>query len=1236
VEYGGSERFLVLSRLGAGGMGVVYRVHDRRHDQELALKTLARLEPAGLYRLKREFRSLADIVHPNLVRLHELLSEDEVVFFTMDLVNGVHFLDHLRPDGTLHDTPPSPDEDTAPWQGGQEQGPGSGPVAPPEGIDVQRIREAFRQLATGVHALHRAGKLHRDLKPSNVLVAEGSRVVILDFGLVIEAPGGEEMDFPRDAVVGTPSYMPPEHVATRLSSPAGDWYALGAMLYHALTGVPPFAGSIRKILSEKRWREPPRPPAPPGAEDLSQLCEALLRRRPDARPSAEEILRCLGEDARRRSPPAPSPASFVGRTAELRALGEALDAARGERPILLHLRGPSGIGKTTLLRRFLDGVRSHGDVATLVGRCHERESVPYKTVDSVIDDLSRYLLGLPSDEVRELLPRDVHAAALMFPVLARVEGIARAPKRSIETARPHHQRKRAFWALKELLRRIASRHSLIVCIDDFQWGDADGSSLLAELLRPPDPPPFLLVLAYRSEERESVALRTLTTQGDARPDSREIVLGSLDPDEARELARRLLAEQAGSTSAAAAVAREAEGNPFFLGELAAHLAEGGSHHVTLQELVSARLQRLTDPARELLETIAVAGRPLPEGVALESIEARAHRRAALNELRDAKLVRTTGAAADSLLEAYHDRIREHAASHMDPGRSREVHRRLASIIESAPAPDPEALATHWEAGGDLVRAARWTTEAARRAAQALALSRASELYRHAIDLHRRVEGAAPPELLEACGDAGLYAGLYELAVKCFEERLATLVDPLARASVQRKAAEAVLYQGQMTGGAVRFEEVLRTLGFPVPRTSWMVALRLVTTLARFALHACLPSLFVRRSPGPDSERLRMLAQTCSLLVDVYYWSDMRRAVLYEFAAVNAADRAGPSRDLVVVLANHDIGLSIFGLRRLGRRHSERARVIAEERGGPAERANAAHLQSYATACSGAAAEHAAGSERALKILQDDPDPYRLLYIEHSVAEAWTVQGFAEDARALLDATLPLVETLDNDRLRAWRYWTRGHAAARVGRLGEAEAFLQKALVCGRRAGDWLAAIEAGCRLAFLWALSGRTDDALRLAERSVLEYIRRQLRHITCVADGVFLAAAALHVVGGGVVSREQCRLARRVLWTRGPVSRCLRYTRPLFLAGGAAWLLARGQERRGRQRLARAVASAEVHGLNGELYDVHRLAAALSRGHADGARHAALASELQDAATARSRRALFGDETGLGGRQGR
>jgi serine/threonine protein kinase len=267
-------RLRVRRRIGEGGMGVVYEAHDERRRGAVALKTLSRLDAGNVYRLKNEFRSLADVSHPSLVRLHELFGEGEQWFFTMELIDGERFDRWVR----RHDN--------------ACEGPGH------EGqLDEARLRAALPQLVAAIAAIHAAGKLHRDLKPSNVLVTVEGRVVVLDFGLVVDPElGGVGQTVLDDSVSGTPAYMAPEQAAGTAASAASDFYALGVMLFEALTGKLPFEGRAHDMLVDKQ-----RLPAPVAAQwcpdvphDLGTLCEALLRRDPSTRPDASLLHTKLG------------------------------------------------------------------------------------------------------------------------------------------------------------------------------------------------------------------------------------------------------------------------------------------------------------------------------------------------------------------------------------------------------------------------------------------------------------------------------------------------------------------------------------------------------------------------------------------------------------------------------------------------------------------------------------------------------------------------------------------------------------------------------------------------------------------------------------------------------------------------------------------------------------------------------------------------------------------------------
>jgi hypothetical protein len=810
-----TDRFVLTRRLGAGGMGVVYEAMDRERNARVALKTLRDLDADGIYYLKREFRALAGVAHPNLVQLHELHQVGERWFFTMELLEGTDLLGHVR------------DE--------------SPPELLPSGVIYQRpnlarLRATLRQLAQGVAALHATGKLHRDIKPSNALVTPQGRVVLLDFGLVTDLTLTRLYQTVEPKLVGTPAYLAPEQAAREPPSPACDWYSVGALLYEALAGVPPFTGNLLEVLMAKQERDPPPPSslAPSVPADLEALCLELLRRQPERRPGGAEVLRWLGHEEEapevRLAPAGAAGAPWVGRGQHMGALGEALEVTVGGRPVVVFAHGASGMGKTALVQRFLDEVSRRPGVVVLPGRCYERELVPYRALDSLVDALARHLMGLPLHEAEALVPRDTQALVRVFPVLRRAEALA-APTRKATAAGaatdPHELRRRAFAALRELFGRIADRKTLVLHIDDLQWGDLDSATLLRHLTAPPDAPAALLVFSYRSEDAaESPCVQALRAAdlGGAEAERRELAVGPLEPAEARSLALSLLGEGGPEAAlSAAAIAEESGGSPFFIEELVKHLRAGAargkvgrSEGVTLDEVLRARVVGLGEEPRRLVEALAVAGRPLTRDVANRVAGLPPGEEQPLGVLRAGHLVRTRDNA--EALEVAHDRIRLAVLQAMPPARVRENHQRLARTLAAVPDVDPELLALHLEGAGERARAGLEAARAAARADEALAFERAVRLYRWALSLTDGDERERAP-VQARLGDALAHLGHGAEAADAY---LAAARGSVAAPALElrRRAAEQLLRVGHLDQGLSALRTVLHSIGAelaPTPR-----------------------------------------------------------------------------------------------------------------------------------------------------------------------------------------------------------------------------------------------------------------------------------------------------------------------------------------------------------------------------------------------------------------------------------
>jgi eukaryotic-like serine/threonine-protein kinase len=846
--FAGTDRYEITGTLGAGGMGVVYDALDRDRNVRVALKTLKTISPRALFRFKQEFRSLAGLEHPNLIQLHELVAVDDLWFFTMDYVPGVELMDYVRPAWETDDLPEdAPTIDDLVMETRLElpvsilgealpESPGAAGQARVNrsGFDLDRIRSSFAQLAEGLFALHSEGKLHRDIKPSNVLVTEEGHVVLLDFGLIAQMeqsdqPGQPESDgIPvaesakaeaagiyqtmEQSVSGTAAYMAPEQAIHRPLSEASDWYAVGTMLFESLTGRLPFEGAVMDLLRSKVREHAPDPSdlVPEIPEDLRLLCLDLLARNPDNRPPGREVLDRLSvrQSARTESFASTESDAFVGRESQLRAMREAFQRVLDGQTCVVEIDGLSGMGKSTLVDHFLDEVQHEHQALVLRGQCYEQESVPYKGIDNLVDELAKFLLRLPDGQEADLLVEDVALLARIFPVLNQVASISRLVEQSADIGDPRAIRSRAFEALAELLRRIGQTRPLILAIDDLQWGDADSAILLNELLQSEVPLQIMIVLAFRGEYVDtSPCLKSLRQAGWRRrsrarmtssQSSRNAVgletirLRPLAAEHICELVTEVLpAGQSLSQAETDQIVEESGGSPYFVQELVRWIGSGrqltssGDSTVGLDAVLWARARELPDSARRLLVAIAIAGQPISmqhafRASGLDQIEPRS-----LKSLHAGRFVRSTGTRLDDEVATFHDRVRESVTANVAPATRARVYANLAASLITDESVDPEMIADCSFHAGDLDTAGRYYEKAAQNASNSLAFSRAAFLFRRALK-HSPKRGASQIELRRKLADALANAGLgteaadeYLAVSASFEGREQLLLEGLA-------------------------------------------------------------------------------------------------------------------------------------------------------------------------------------------------------------------------------------------------------------------------------------------------------------------------------------------------------------------------------------------------------------------------------------------------------------------------
>ncbi len=658
--------------------------------------------------------------------------------------------------------------------------------------------------------LHKAGKLHRDIKPPNVLVTLEGRVVLLDFGLTadLESIGAERQ------VVGTVGHMSPEQAAGESVSTASDWYSVGVILFEAMTGQLPFAGTPDEVLAAKQKQAAPSPGAlvdglPP---DLVRLCVALLDRDASRRPGGRDVIALLGG-----RPPEPDdqpePARafpLIGRSRHRQVLDGGLAALHRRKTVSLFIFGRTGTGKTTLVRSFIDELLEREEAVVLSGRCYERESVPYKALDSLIDSLARYLKELPLEQAERLLPDDVGFLARAFPVLQSLEAIAGARLPPEETPDQQELRRRTFAGLRELLRRLAERTPLILAIDDLQWGDVDSAHLLAELICADQRPALLFIGCFRAEDADQnpflLEIRKAMPKESKGLDHRELAVEELSLAESRQLALALLGrDDAVALAQAHMVATESGGNPLFIDELVRHIQSGepierweAIGKLDLDEVLWTRIKRQPEDAVRLLGLVAVSGRPITQSLAFQASDLGAGARVALASLRSARLIRCLGQAHNEEVEIYHDRIRETVVAHLPAESIRWNHERLALVLITSGSVDPEILAVHCRGAGQTARASEYYSVAADQAAAALAFDRSARLFRVALELHQGTHAQAGM-LWRKLGDALANAGRGKEAAQVYAKaaETATAAETL---ELKRLASTQLLLSGEVEGG----------------------------------------------------------------------------------------------------------------------------------------------------------------------------------------------------------------------------------------------------------------------------------------------------------------------------------------------------------------------------------------------------------------------------------------------------
>jgi transcriptional regulator with GAF, ATPase, and Fis domain/tetratricopeptide (TPR) repeat protein/predicted Ser/Thr protein kinase len=1014
-------RYEVVRQLGEGGGGAVYLVRDRfAGGRGVALKRIhdARDEILG-GTLRREFQVLAALRHASLAEVYdfgEIGPGEDVppgLFFTREHIEGAPLVEALAD------------------------------------ASAERVARVFVELARALEPLHRSGLLHGDLKPHNVIVGDDDRVRLIDFGLARRQDAGQASG------LGTISYLAPEIAQGLPADVRSDLYALGATLYQALTGRPPFTGeSVREVIDQHLRAMPPEPvagrPALAGAifDKLAQVALRCLAKKPSDRyPDVSEVeaaIRSACPDAAARAEPfIPVLPGTIGREGELDTLEGAL-AKRIDRAASspLHVvQGEAGSGKSTLLREFrwraqLRGVRVVEVPVAAAGG----------TLAAAGTLLARTAALLPDDDPLHDKARDALA--------------------SLENATGGDEAQDA-GVLRDAIARVvlaaSARAPLCIVVEDLDLADADVGALLRYVAHSAATEDRLLLVASHAVDAESVRALGPAPRAVLRP------LG------APEVAALVKAARGRSDDAlAAAVLQHAGGNPLFTMEvLRAALAGGVATErdlealrlpARLEDMLLQRVRTRPEDERAVLLALAAVGRP----ATTELIAAGAGQTSAgqeLARLRAAGIVSRTTDGTWALARAQLGP----ALLAGEPAASRRlVHGRIAHALAASGLERPE-LAHHLVQAGDRDGARRAAPTAAaalrkigayRQAAQLLeglatllegepaAREALETLVELAVDigdydraealvarLLRDAEGGARAHALALRGRVAVERGALEIACQALEQALALETAPGAQAEIIHRLARAhlrrgdfpaaedaarrglalappegrtrvdltavlglvAMYRGDLRGGTGTLQEALELARAGGERRSEMTLLSYLATARKRAGDFSRAADYLRQSLAIAEEvgdAAGVASYHATLGAICYEMGEPARALDHYQQAVRIAGRVG--RDQTAVVARNNLAnlYTYLGL-------YERAQREAEEALADAERLGLKAAAAHGAALLGDVAARQGRRDDALRHYADATERYRGLGQTREIAEL-----ALEEADVRLDRGMP--------------------------------------------------------------------------------------------------------------------------------------------------------------------------------------------------------------------------------------
>jgi len=1084
----------LLQRLGAGGVGTVYRARHSGTAAVVAVKRVRVVDPLGIRSIRREIHALRRAQHRGVVQVFDEGIEAGLPWYAMELLEGStvrRFIEDL-------------------WKGESRE---------PAAGSLPSVLALVSRLCDALAFLHGEGLVHRDLKPDNIFVrAQDGQPVLVDFGFASRFSGGRSRE-PLDAAgifEGSFGYMAPEQVSGDLVDARADLYALGCVFYEMLTGRPVFEGDGWQLVRH-HLRSVPTPPSqrvdglPPALDDL--VLRLLAKNPRDRIGYAEDVSAAIERLAggSRSAPEGRANAylyrpGLAGRTALLQQVDTMLDETKIGHGRCVLVGGESGAGKTRLAME-LGTAANRGGLRAITGECQPLEALssgdgamleaplqPFKPLLQAIADECRAGGTLAADAIRG---SQAAALSLYEPSFASLAG----PSPEDLVPEGPEARRHVVSAVLDAVRAFSEQQPLLIVIDDLQWADDLSMEVFSAMARAARQHPYMVIGTYRTEAERAALRPLLETEGAV-----HFRLGRLDAAAVSTMVGDMLAIAAPPEAFVRFLAEQSAGNPFFVAEYLRaatsagllgrdsagrwqvadralaleHLHRALPLPASLHELLTTWLSDVSPRARTIIELAAVLGREFD--VELLFAGRAADDAASLEDMQELRTRRVLEEVGASRLRFTHDKLREIAYEHIPAAQRKDLHGFAARRIEGQGA-DPSSfglLAHHWTMAEVDDKSFDYLERAGGHALRVVASGAAVDFFQRAIGLADRRGRAAGP-----------------------------LVDRARRAGWLSLLGEGFFGLGDLRRSEEQMAAAMTETGMLVPRSPGRWVALLLAQVGRQAVHLARPADAVVLD-GAESAHRAMLARAASRLCECYYYKgDLLAVTTAAVLAVNSAEQAGRRSDVRRQYAQLGYMAGLLRAHPLARRYFQQSRE-----GGPAGRDPIGfgvalyYESSYeATFCRfGRAGELA---DAAIGHLASRGD-------EHELQIARAMRTHVDYYTGQFEAALPRLAEMSaaararsNTQLEAWSAYGVARSLIPLGRLDEAEAHLRSALQKLENSTDHASIIICRGLLAEALVLRGDTAQGVREAA-AVLALSRGRRPAVLTEGHGYEGAAGAL------------------------------------------------------------------------------------------------------------------------------